>query len=173
MAEALVVIGGQNGMALPALFAPDAKTAERVIEFFTAQIRNPNTRKAYARATGSFATWCADQGIDELGQIRPVHVAAYVEGLQEKIAAPSVKLQLAALRMLFNWLVVSQVIPTNPAHAVRGPKHVVKKGKTSVLSAEEARMLIDSIEYGLTDRPTGSRPDRPHGLYLRPRRCGH
>ena len=156
MAEALVVIGGQNGMALPVLFAPDAKTAERVIEFFTAQIRNPNTRKAYARATGSFATWCADQGIDELGQIRPVHVAAYVEGLQQRIAAPSVKLQLAALRMLFNWLVVSQVIPANPAHAVRGPKHVVKKGKTSVLSAEEARMLIDSIEtdslIGLRDR---------------------
>ena len=69
MTEALVVIGGQNGMALPALFAPDAKTAERVIEFFTAQIRNPNTRKAYVRATGSFATWCADQGIDELGVV--------------------------------------------------------------------------------------------------------
>ena len=71
MAEALVVIGGQNGMALPALFAPDAKTAERVIEFFTAQIRNPNTRKAYARATGSFATWCAEQGIDELARYGP------------------------------------------------------------------------------------------------------
>lgn len=143
-------------MGLPALFAPDANTTERVIEFFTAQIRNPNTRKAYARATGRFATWCADQGINELGQIRPVHVAAYVEGLQQRIAAPSVKLQLAALRMLFNWLVVSQVIPANPTHAVRGPKHVVKKGKTSVLSAEEARMLIDSIGMdsliGLRDR---------------------
>lgn len=156
MTEAVMVIGGQNGMALPSLFAPDAKTAERVIEFFTAQIRNPNTRKAYARATDSFATWCADQGIGELGQIRPVHVAAYVEGLQQRIAAPSVKLQLAALRMLFNWLILSQVIPANPAHAVRGPKHVVKKGKTSVLSAEEARMLIESIEtssqIGLRDR---------------------
>lgn len=156
MAEALVVIGRQDGVALPVLFAPDAKTAERVIEFFTAQIRNPNTRKAYATAVGRFATWCADQGIGELGQIRPVHVAAYVEGLQQKIAAPSVKLQLAALRMLFNWLVVSQVIPANPAHAVRGPKHVVKKGKTPVLSAEEARVLLDSIAtdslIGLRDR---------------------
>jgi hypothetical protein len=156
MTEAVMVIGGQNGMALPAFFAPDANTAERVIEFFTAQIRNPNTRKAYARATGTFAAWCVERGIGELGHIRPVHVAAYVEGLQQKIAAPSVKLQLAALRMLFNWLVVSQVIPTNPAHAVRGPKHVVKKGKTPVLSAEEARMLIDAIGtdslIGLRDR---------------------
>ena len=156
MAQVLVVRGeGSEGM-LPALFAPDAKTAERVIEFFTAHIRNPNTRKAYARATATFAAWCAEQGITELNQVRPVHVAAYVEGLQDKIAPPSVKLQLAALRMLFNWLVVNQVIPTNPAHAVRGPKHVVKKGKTPVLSAEEARELLDSIDtdslVGLRDR---------------------
>ena len=156
MKEALVVIGGQPGVALPAIFAPDARTAERVIEFFTAQIRNSNTRKAYARATVTFAAWCTDQGICELGQVRPVHVAAYIEGLREIIAAPSVKLQLAALRMLFNWLVVSQVIPSNPAHAVRGPKHVVRKGKTPVLAAEEARVLIDSIDtdslVGLRDR---------------------
>jgi integrase len=47
--------------------------------------------------------------------------------------------------MLFDWLVIGQVIPVNPAHAVRGPKHVVKKGKTPVLTAEEARELLDSI----------------------------
>ena len=86
----------------------------------------------------------------------PVHVAAYIEGLQKKIAAPSVKLQLAAIRMLFDWLVVGQVVPVNPASSVRGPKHVVKKGKTPVLSAEEARVLIDSIDTdslaGLRDR---------------------
>jgi len=156
MSQVIVMRGDGSEGVLPALFAPDAKTAERVIEFFTACIRNPNTRKAYARSTGRFATWCADQGIGALGQIRPVHVATYIEGLQETMAAPSVKLQLAALRMLFNWLVVSQVIPTNPAHAVRGPKHVVKKGKTSVLSAEEARVLLDSIGIdsliGLRDR---------------------
>jgi hypothetical protein len=50
----LVTIGKKVG-ALPALFAPYAKTAERIIEFFTAQIRNANTRKAYARAAGDFA----------------------------------------------------------------------------------------------------------------------
>ncbi len=58
--------------------------------------------------------------------------------------------------MLFDWLVTGQVIPLNPAHAVRGPKHSVKKGKTSVLSAEEMRTLLDSINTssltGLRDR---------------------
>jgi site-specific recombinase XerC len=63
---------------------------------------------------------------------------------------------LAAIRMLFDWLVVGQVLATNPAHAVRGPKHVVKRGKTPVLTAEQARRLLDSIDVsttvGLRDR---------------------
>ena len=58
--------------------------------------------------------------------------------------------------MLFDWLVVGQVLATNPAHAVRGPKHVVKRGKTPVLTAEQARELLDSIDVstlvGLRDR---------------------
>ena len=47
--------------------------------------------------------------------------------------------------MLFDWLITGQVVPTNPAAAVRGPKHVVKTGKTPVLDAAEWRKLIDSI----------------------------
>lgn len=156
MTSNLMTIGKGTGLAIPALFAPDPKTAERTIEFFTAQIRNPNTRKAYARAAGNFAAWCDEHGILELGAVRPVHVAAYVEGLQKKLAAPSVKLHLAAIRMLFDWLVVGQVVPVNPASSVRRPKHVVKKGKTPVLSVDEARKLIDGIDIsfpiGLRDR---------------------
>ena len=149
-------IGQGTGLTLPALFAPDAATAKRVLEFFTANIRNPNTRKAYARAAGDFAIWCEAKGLDHLRDVQPVHVAAYIEELQQRIAAPSVKLQLAAIRMLFDWLVIGQIVPTNPASVVRGPKHVVKKGKTPVLSAEEARALLDTIDtsklVGLRDR---------------------
>lgn len=88
--------------------------------------------------------------------MQPVHVAAYVKELQGKASAPTVKQRLAALRMLFDWLVTGQVIAVNPAHAVRGPKHSVKKGKTPVLSAAEVRELLDAIEtdslIGLRDR---------------------
>ena len=60
------------------------------------------------------------------------------------------------IRMLFDWLVTGQVVATNPAHSVRGPKHVVKTGKTTVLSGEQARELLDSIDtstvVGLRDR---------------------
>lgn len=145
-----------DGEGLPALFAPTPQAAKRTLEFFTANIRNPNTRKAYARAVSEFAAWCALNRLENLTEIEPVHVAAYIEQLQQRLAAPSVKLHLAALRVLFDWLVVGQVIRMNPASSVRGPKHSVRKGKTPVLTAEEARALLDAIDLstpaGLRDR---------------------
>ncbi len=104
----------------PLSFAPDARTAKRVFEFFTANIRNPNTRKAYAKAAADFAAWCEARDLDQRRDVQPVHVAAYVEDLQQRVAAPSVKLHLAAIRMLFDWLVVGQVMPSNPASGVTG-----------------------------------------------------
>lgn len=140
--------------AVPALLAPDARAKARTLEFFTAHIRNPNTRKAYARAGQHFADWCARFGIDDIRQVQPVHVALYVEQLD--LAAPSVKQRLAALRALFDWLVVGQVMPINPAAAVRGPRYSAKTGKTPVLSANEVRELVESIDavslVGMRDR---------------------
>lgn len=141
---------------IPALYARDEHSAKRTLDFFTASIRNPNTRGAYARAAADFAGWCQRTGITDLRDVEPVHVATWVEGLQLTLSAPSVKQRLAAVRMLFDWLVVGQVIPMNPASSVRGPKHSVKKGKTPVLTADEARELLDSIDttsaIGLRDR---------------------
>ena len=118
----------------------DARAA--FLEFFLATIRNPNTRAAYARAVRQFFRWCTDRGIG-LAQIEPVVVAAYIE---EHDAAPAtVKQHLAAIRMLFDYFVQRQVLRANPASVVRGPKHVVKRGKTPVLSREDARALIESI----------------------------
>ena len=77
--------------------------------------------------------------------IRPHDVATYIETLQQTHAAPAVKQQLAAVRMLFNWLITGQIVPANPASAVRGPRHVVKTGKTPVLEGPEWRRLIDAI----------------------------
>src|SRR5690242_12019426 len=107
----------------------------RFLEFFAATIRNKNTRLAYYRAACNFFAWLEHHGIAELVDIEPIHVAAYVETLQATTAKPTVKQHLAAVRMLFDWLVVGQVLATNPAHAVRGPKHVVKLGKTPALIA--------------------------------------
>jgi site-specific recombinase XerD len=142
---------------VPAIVATAGRQASRrFLEFFAATIRNPNTREAYARAVRSFFEWCSARGYSELHQLEPMTVAAYVEQLGNTQSKPTVKQHLAAIRMLFDWLVVGQVLPTNPASAVRGPTHVVKRGKTPVLSPEDARRLLDSIDtttlVGLRDR---------------------
>jgi site-specific recombinase XerD len=130
---------------VPALIADEGEEAAwRYIEFFTANIRNPNTRRAYARACSQFFAWCEDRGLT-LTTIRPFNVSEYIEALQKTHSPPCVKQQLAAVRMLFDWLITGQVVPANPASAVRGPKHVVKTGKTPVLDGKEWRRLLDSI----------------------------
>jgi len=107
-------------------------------------VHNDHTRKAYLNATKRFAAWCERKGLQELSSAHAFHVSAFIEYLAAAkpeglaLSKPTVKQHLAALRMLFDYLVTG--------HAVRGPKHVVKKGKTPVLNADEARALLDSIE---------------------------
>ena len=132
------------------------RASRRFLEFFAVTIENPNTRAAYFHASRRFFAWCEHKGIDELAAIEPMHVAAYIRALGKDFEKPTVKQHLAAVRMLFDWLVVGQVIAINPAHSVRGPKHAVKRGKTPVLTPDEARKLLDSINVttlvGLRDR---------------------
>ena len=139
----------------PFLLVGSDDTEKRFWEFFTANIRNPNTRMAYLMAAYRFADWCEAKGL-ALDRVEPMVVAAYIEQLTKAYAPATVKQHLAAIRMLFDWLVVGQVVPFNPASSVRGPKHVVKTGKTPVLTASEARGLLDRINtatvVGLRDR---------------------
>ena len=131
---------------LPRLIV-DARPAavEKFLEFFAARIANRRTRAAYWRAVGQFLAWCEARGLG-LTAVAPLHVAAYIR--THPGSAPTVKQHLAAIRMLDDWLVVSQIIPVNPAAAVRGPKHVVTKGATPVLSPAEARRLLEAIDTG-------------------------
>ena len=142
---------------VPALVAAAGeRAAYRFLEFFAAQIRNPHTRRAYARAVAEFCTWLDGYGLPSITAVSSIHVAAYIEELGRVRSAPTVKQRLAAIRMLFDWLATGGVLPFNPATAVRGPKHVVKRGKTPVLAADEARALLDAIDLttpiGLRDR---------------------
>ncbi len=152
----------RSALVVPAMIAEAGNRASRrFLEFFAASIENDNTRLAYHRAVCSFFAWIEEHGIGELADIEPFHVAAYLKALRvseagdrairERAAArPTVKQHLAAIRMLFDWLVVGQVLAINPAHAVRGPKHVVKRGKTPVLSEDQARRLLASIKVTKT-----------------------
>lgn len=155
-------------LVVPSLVADQGeRAAKRFLEFFVAEIRNPNTRRAYARACTDFLHWCEARALT-LPSIEPAHVAAYIEQLRQTglprkpgdvpapLSPPSIKQQLAAIRMLFDWLVVGQIVPHNPASSVRGPKYVMARGKTPVLPREEAKAVLDAIEIdtliGLRDR---------------------
>ena len=145
-AEPVVVADGGADVVLPALIVdagPDA--VQRFLEFFAGRIANERTRAAYGRAVGQFLAWCEARGLG-LAAVSPLHVAAYIRTHPGSV--PTVKQHLAAIRMLCDWLVVNQVLPVNPAAAVRGPKHVVTKGATPVLTPAEARKLLDHIDTG-------------------------
>jgi integrase/recombinase XerD len=151
------IIPYHSGLELPALIAGAGEKASwRFLEFFTVNIRNKNTRAAYGQAASAFLRWCEGRGITRIENVQPVHVAAYIEQLGKLRAAPTVKQHLACIRMLFDWLVTGQVIASNPAHAVRGPRHSVMKGATTVMSSQEATAFLHSIDtshvVGLRDR---------------------
>jgi hypothetical protein len=103
--------------AFPALIAAAGeRVGLRFLEFFAARIRNPHTRRAYARAAADFLAWCeAKAGIASLAAVQPLHVATWIEMQTREHSAPTAKLRLAALRHLFDWLVTDQVNPAIPA----------------------------------------------------------
>lgn len=151
------VAAASAAIVVPAIIADaGAHATRRFLEFFAATIRNKNTRLAYMTAVDRFFAWSDQHKIGQLADIEPLHVAAYIESLGKDFEKPTVKQHLAAIRMLFDWLVTGGILATNPAHAVRGPKHVVKRGKTPVLTSDQARALIESIDtsslVGLRDR---------------------
>src|SRR5512144_2429291 len=143
---------------VPALIAAAGEDASRhFLNFFIASIRNRNTRRSYVRQVRLFLVWCEQRGLRDVRDIKTEHVAAYVETLtRSSLETASVKQALSALRMLFDWLVVHQVVKSNPTAAVRGPKLVTSEGKTPALSPTEVAELIESIPtnnlVGLRDR---------------------
>ena len=154
MSEALVPVVDRREIARPgaaAVVLPEVivdagpAAVERFLEFFAAAIANDRTRAAYGQAVGQFLGWCGARGLG-LRAIAPLHVAAYIRTHPGSV--PTVKQHLAAIRAICDWLVVHQVLPVNPAAAVRGPKHVVTKGATPVLTPAEARALLDRIDTG-------------------------
>ena len=155
--EALVVRGGWQIEGLPATVRrAGPQAAERTVECVTAQIRNPYNVRGIRRGRDAILHLVATRAGLALAQISPIAVATYIDEMQRGYRAPTIKQHLAAIRRLFDWLVIGQVVPANPATSVRGPTHVVRTGKTPVLQPAEARLLLDTIDTstlrGLCDR---------------------
>src|SRR5580704_5624186 len=135
----------KTSRALPAMVAAASdNTRQRFLEFFASNIRNRHTRRSYSLAVREFLNWCEAADVGSLRDVRPLHVAAWIEEQAQTHKAPTVKLRLAAIRHLFDWLVNGQIVPVNPAASVRGPSHIVRKDQTPMLEPAEARKLLDS-----------------------------
>src|ERR1700733_12480788 len=149
MGDVVLARGRETAISMPVVpvlvAASGRDAAMRFLNFFATQIENDNTRAAYLRAAREFLAWCDGKKVGLLTDIQPVHVAEWIKQSKLSHSIPTAKLRLAAIRHLLDWLVTGHVMHTNPALSVRGPRHVVRKGKTPVLDAAEVRVLLDSI----------------------------
>ena len=154
-AEFSIVTRASSKAWIPELIAAAGpEVTETYIDFFTSTIRNRQ-----------FFDWCVAHGL-ELTTVRPFHVAAWIEDFPG--SKPTVKQKLAAVRMLYDFMVVRQITPTNPAHSVRGPKYVVKKGQDAGLESRGRQNATGFNSQGFGIRLTGPGAHRRDVLQLRP-----
>jgi site-specific recombinase XerD len=133
------------------------KARDRIEHFLRAAIDNDNTRRAYGRSLGSFFAFLEDGGRARIQDIGPLDVRDYLEAAKANgLSTATLKQHMAAIRMLFDHLVTGGVLEHNPALSVKAPRQKLGKGKTPVLTAEEAGELLRSIKSdtvtGLRDR---------------------
>ena len=141
---------------LTKIYHENIETKQAFYEFFGARIRNKNTRTAYLYSVRSFFEWAEQYGVTKPEQVNALIVSKWVDNQLEVMSVPTVKQRLAGLKMLFDWLVVRNILSTNPISSVKTPRYSVNIGKTPHLAAHEARQLLDTIDVstikGLRDR---------------------
>jgi integrase/recombinase XerD len=125
-------------------------TRKKFFEFFTVPIRNADTRAAYYRAIQQFLTWAERAGYQDLEDIEPITVAAYIETLQRQAAPPTVKQHMAAIRMLFSWLTEKGVLAMNPAREVKTERFSRTEGKTPPSSKARFRSFWARLRHPRT-----------------------
>lgn len=137
--------GDSPADGLPDLIQRAGPDAERLTLGFLNGIRNTNTRQAYEAAVGRFADWCDDRNL-ELSDITPFVIRAYVRQMQREYAVSTVKQHLAAIRLLFDHLVVGGVLELNPATDVRTSREGVRNApRQPPIGPDEARQLLESV----------------------------
>jgi site-specific recombinase XerD len=93
-------------------------------------------------------------GYQDIEDIEPITVAAYIETLQRRAAPPTVNQHMAAIRMMFSWLTEKGVLAMNPAREVKTERFSRTEGKTPAFVDGEVQRLLGAIE---TSTHTGLR----------------
>lgn len=144
----------QSLAALPPLIGNSgASAAFAWEEFLYGRLRNPHTRRSYQRTARRFLRWCDDRGL-VIHTITPAHVGQYLDSLPDSVS--SKKTYLAAIRHLFDMLVLRHAVMLNPAASVRAARYQVIEGKTPEIPIEQARRVLLGIDtchiVGIRDR---------------------
>lgn len=126
----------------------ESATVDAFRNYFEGKLRCANTRRAYERSASSFFIFAAERlALPSIDHVKPYHISAWLDSmLANGLSAPTVKQRLAALNGLFESLLVQRIISSNPVRLVKGPRHVISKGRTPVLSGEEMVQLLESID---------------------------
>src|SRR6202045_3174452 len=119
-----------------------AKTAETFLELLGARVRNPNTRSAYRVAWRSFLAFCSARQL-ELGKVKAYHVGSWLD--QHPGSRSTQRQHLAAVRLLFDSLMMRGVVEYNPAARARPPRLVRESSQTPVFEEAEIVAFLDSI----------------------------
>jgi site-specific recombinase XerD len=147
MSDSELAVVSVDSFATPILIErAGPSTRKKFFEFFTVPIRNAHTRAAYYRAIQQFLAWVERAGYQDLEDIEPITVAAYIETLQRQAAPPTVKQHMAAIRMLFSWLTEKGVLAMNPAREVKTERFSRTEGKTPAFVEGEVQKLLNVIE---------------------------
>ena len=151
--RAAALVPFEHPARLPVLRDAGPQACFAAEEFFTARIRNPHTRKAYAIPVRRFLHWLAAQDIS-LVDATPGHAARFLDAYGGSI--PTQKLALSALRHFFDLLTLRHAVVINPFQSVRPPRSESREGKTPEITVAQTRDLIASIDAssrpGVRDR---------------------
>src|SRR6201987_2758409 len=159
MSDSELAVVAVDSFAAPILIErAGPSTRKKFFEFFTVPIRNANTRTAYYRAIQQFLAWVERAGYQQLEDIEPITVAAYIETLQRQAAPPTVKQHMGAIRMLFSWLTEKGVLALNPAREVKTEKFSRPEGKTPAFVEGEVQKLLAFCETSTHSALRGRAP---------------
>jgi hypothetical protein len=142
-----------------------AKTAETFLELLGARVRNPNTRSPYRVAWRSFLVFCSARRL-ELESVKAYHVGAWLD--QHPGSRSTQRQHLAAVRLLFDSLMMRGIVEYNPAARARPPRLVRESSHTAVFEARRNRFCASGssalgASCGRSSRRTFGRPRQGTG----------